>query len=51
MPGKIDTAIFNSVNVGALGFTFIDVEAILTILVLVSALIYNIKKITTDEKP
>ena len=49
MPEKIDTVIFNSINLGALGFTFVDMEAILTISVLVSALIYNIKKIYGND--
>jgi hypothetical protein len=37
---------FNSVNLLAVGFTMIEVESLLTLLVLVSALVYNIKKIT-----
>ena len=50
MQQKIDTIIFNSVNAGALGVTFIDIEQVLTVLVLLSALAYNIKKINTDGK-
>tara|TARA_R110002012_G_scaffold16116_1_gene62719 strand:- start:3163 stop:3315 length:153 start_codon:yes stop_codon:yes gene_type:complete len=45
MQEKLDVAVFNSINVGALGLTFIEVEQILTILVLLSVLAYNIKKI------
>lgn len=48
MQEKVDTIIFNSINAGALGFSFIDVESILTILVLMSALVYNVKKIKND---
>lgn len=50
MQEKIDVALFNSINAGALGITFIGVEQVLTILVLLSALAYNIKKINTDGK-
>lgn len=50
MSDKLDTIIFNSVNAGALSITFIGIEQVLTILVLLSALAYNIKKINTDEK-
>ena len=49
MNEKIDTVIFNGINFGALGVTFIGVEQVLTILVLVSAFLYNIKKLTRDE--
>jgi len=45
MQEKLDVAVFNSINVGALGLTFIEVEQALTILVLLSVLVYNIKKI------
>ncbi|QDP56676.1 MAG: hypothetical protein Unbinned3205contig1001_11 [Prokaryotic dsDNA virus sp.] len=48
MQGKIDTLVFNSINVGAVSFSFMDVESILTIAVLISALIYNLKKIKND---
>ena len=49
MQEKLDVAVFNSINVGALGVSFIGLEQVLTILVLVSALLYNIKKLTRDE--
>lgn len=45
MQEKIDTVVFNSINAGAVGVTFIDIEQALTILVLLTALFYNIKKI------
>jgi len=45
MQEKLDVAVFNSINVGALGVSFIGVEQVLTILVLISVLVYNIKKI------
>ena len=45
MQEKLDVAVFNSINVGAISLTFIDVEQALTILVLLSVLVYNIKKI------
>tara|TARA_R110002167_G_scaffold43758_1_gene132053 strand:- start:546 stop:692 length:147 start_codon:yes stop_codon:yes gene_type:complete len=43
-------AVFNGINVGALGISFIGVEQVLTILVLLSALAYNIKKMAENEK-
>ncbi len=43
-------AVFNGVNMGAITFSFLDVEQVLTILVLLSALAYNIKKMAEDEK-
>mgnify|MGYP003633822312 FL=1 len=46
MQEKVDVALFNSINVSALSITFIGVEQVLTILVLLSALVYNIKKLT-----
>lgn len=49
MNEKIDTVIFNGINFGALGITFIGVEQVLTILVLVSALLYNIKKLRNES--
>ena len=49
MNEKIDTVIFNGINFGALGITFIGVEQVLTILVLVSALLYNIKKLKNES--
>jgi len=45
MSNKLDFAIFNSVNAGALSISFLEIEQILTIFVLLSALAYNIKKI------
>ena len=45
MQEKIDTVLFNSINVGAIGITFIDIEQALTILLLSTALLYNIKKL------
>lgn len=45
MQEKLDTVIFNSVNFGALGISFIGIEQVLTILVLLSVLVYNLKKI------
>jgi len=50
MQQKIDAIVFNSINVGAIGITFTGVEQVLTVLVLLSALAYNIKKINTDER-
>ena len=41
MQEKLDYALFNSINVGAISFTFIQIESVLTIAVL----IYNIKKL------
>jgi hypothetical protein len=40
---------FNGVNLFAVTFTMVDVEGLLTILVLISALIYNLKKIGSDN--
>ncbi len=45
MQAKIDTVVFNSINAGAVGITFIDIEQALTVLVLITALLYNIKKL------
>tara|TARA_R110000803_G_scaffold182486_1_gene244830 strand:- start:389 stop:541 length:153 start_codon:yes stop_codon:yes gene_type:complete len=45
MQEKLDVAVFNSINVGALGVSFIGLEQVLTILVLLSVLVYNLKKI------
>lgn len=36
---------FNTINLGALSLPFLEVESFLTIAVLLSALVYNIKKI------
>ena len=44
-----DLVEINTINIAALGFTFAGVETVLTILVLVTALIYNIKRLT-DKK-
>lgn len=49
MSKELDFAVFNSLNAGALSITFIDVESMLTILVLLSALAYNIKKIRDNK--
>lgn len=49
MQEKLDFLTFNSINAGALSLSFMEVESILTILVLISALIYNIKKIRGNE--
>ena len=48
MHKQLDTLTFNGINLSALSFSFIDVESMLTILVLLTALIYNIKKIKND---
>lgn len=45
MENKIDFITFNFINVGALGFGLADVESTLSIVVLVTALAYNIKKL------
>lgn len=45
MHEKIDTLVFNSINAGAVGITFINIEQALTVLVLLTALLYNIKKL------
>jgi hypothetical protein len=44
-----DLVEINTINVAALGFTFAGVETALTILVLITALIYNVKRLT-DKK-
>jgi len=50
MENKIGELIgFNSINICAISLPLMDIESILTILVLISALIYNIKKITSDN--
>jgi len=46
MHEKIDTVVFNTINASVVGFTFIDIEQTLTILLLLTALIYNIKKLS-----
>jgi|TARA_R100000482_G_C5121981_1_gene146351 hypothetical protein len=45
MQDKVDTFIFNVINAGAVGITFVDIEQVLTILLLSTALLYNIKKL------
>ncbi len=45
MQDKIDTVVFNTINAGAVGITFVDIEQALTILLLSTALLYNIKKL------
>ncbi len=45
MQNKIDTVVFNTINAGAVGITFVDIEQVLTILLLITALLYNIKKL------
>ena len=45
MQNKIDTIVFNTINAGAVGITFVDIEQVLTILLLRTALLYNIKKL------
>jgi len=35
----------NSINIAALGITFTDLDAVLTTLVLITALIFNLQKI------
>jgi hypothetical protein len=42
---KSDLIELNSINVAALGITFADVDAALTILVLITALIYNVQRL------
>ena len=46
MHQKIDTVVFNSINAGAVGITFVNIEQALTVLVLLTALLYNIKKLS-----
>lgn len=43
-------ATFNGVNMGAITFSFLGMEQILTILVLLSALAYNIRKLQNEDK-
>lgn len=45
MQNKLDTLIFNTINAGAVGITFVEIEQVLTILLLTTALLYNIKKL------
>lgn len=44
-----DLAGFNSINLGAISLSLMEVESLLTIAVLISALVYNIKKIKSDK--
>jgi len=49
MENKVSDLIgFNSVNVFAVGLSLTDIESILTILVLLSVFVYNIKKIRNE---
>ena len=49
MENKVNDLIgFNSVNVFAVGLSLTDIESILTILVLLSVFVYNIKKIRNE---
>jgi hypothetical protein len=50
MGNKIEElAGFNSINICAISLPLMDIESILTILVLASALVYNIKKIRSKD--
>tara|TARA_R110000744_G_scaffold218136_2_gene336865 strand:+ start:3979 stop:4134 length:156 start_codon:yes stop_codon:yes gene_type:complete len=40
---------FNSINLGAISLSLMDIEGVLTILVLCSVLVYNIKKISSKN--
>ena len=42
---KSDLIELNSINAAAIGVTFADFDAILTTLVLVTALVYNVKRL------
>lgn len=42
---KSDLIELNSINAAAIGITFADVDAILTTLVLITALVYNVKRL------
>ena len=42
---KSDFIELNSINVAALGVTFADIDAVLTTLVLITALVYNVKRL------
>ena len=43
---KSDLIEINTINAAAIGISFAEVETVLTILVLVTALIYNVKRLT-----
>ena len=49
MSEKVNMVLFNTINVGAISFTFVGVEQVLTILVLLSAFAYNLKKMSQDD--
>tara|TARA_R100000781_G_scaffold110081_1_gene75309 strand:+ start:9517 stop:9666 length:150 start_codon:yes stop_codon:yes gene_type:complete len=49
MQEKVDFVVFNTINAGALSVSLLDIESMLTILVLITALIYNVKKIRNDK--
>jgi hypothetical protein len=42
---KNDLIELNSINIAALGVSFSDLDAVLTTLVLVTALVYNVKRL------
>lgn len=42
---KSDLIELNSINAAAIGITFVDVHAVLTTLVLITALIYNVQRL------
>ena len=42
---KGDLIELNSINAAAIGITFVDVHAVLTTLVLITALIYNVQRL------
>jgi len=44
-----ELASFNTINICAVSVPLMDIESVLTILVLCSVLIYNIKKIVTKN--
>jgi len=46
---RSDLVEINTVNAAALGLSFASVETVLTILVLVTALMYNIKRLTDKD--
>ena len=44
-----ELASFNTINACAISLPFMEIESVLTILVLISALMYNIKKIRSKN--
>ena len=42
---KSDLIELNSINAAAIGITFVDLDAVLTTLVLITALIYNVQRL------